>query len=165
MAENKENVQPSTCTSTKPRHKKNKLKLPQKNNVGLPFNPKDTQNISEIIEIKENIQFQPSTSEQSDYELVTESDVADAVLDIMDVSKLPPSIQEIASQLDDQDYVSTRRSKRKSEYDDDGEETCQKKRKTLFQKVSQLLIEEIDEVESITTCNSEGKKWITVNFK
>ena len=124
---NKANVQPN-CTTTIKQHKKNKLKVPKKTNAGVPLKPKeDSQNnISEIIEIKENTQYQ---TRDQDYELVTESDVADAVLDILDVSKLPPNIQEIAAQLDDQDYVTTRRPKRKSEDDGDEAGPEQKKKK------------------------------------
>ena len=57
---------------------------------------------------------------------MTESDVRDAVLDILDVSKLPPNI---AAQLDDQDYVTTRRPKRKTEDDGDEAGPEQKKKK------------------------------------
>ena len=84
---------------------------------------------------------------------MTESDVADAVLDIMNVSKLPSNMEEMAAQLDDQDYmyVSTRRPKRRLDHEYHDEEP--KKKKTLFQKVHQLLIEEIDQVENTTSCN------------
>ena len=138
---NKENFRP-TCTTTIKKHKKNKLTVPKKNNAGVPFKPKeDSQNnISEIIEIKENTQYE---TRDQDYELVIESDVADAVLDIMDVSKLPPNMEEMAAQLDDQAYVSTRRQKRRLDHEYHDEEPKKKKtlfQKTLFQKLIRLKI-------------------------
>ena len=112
-----------------------------------------------LLRSKKTLNIKPGTK------IVTESDVADAVLDIMNVSKLPSNMEEMAAQLDDQDYmyVSTRRPKRRLDHEYHDEEP--KKKKTLFQKVHQLLIEEIDQVENITSCNSTTNKWITINFK
>ena len=100
-----------------------------------------------MIEIKENKEHQKT--EDQDYEVVTESDVADAVLDIINVNKPPSGIEQLAARLDDHDYVSTR-PKRKLDHDD-SEEPKPKKKLTLFQKVHNLLIEEIDQVTNITT--------------
>ena len=147
--------------------KKNKLKTPNRNNDGASFKPKEDNQIIEIkegqdvIEIKENKEHQKT--EDQDYEVVTASDVADAVLDILNVNKLPSGMEQLAARLDDQDYVSTR-PKRKLDHDD-SEEPKPKKTLTLFQKVHNLLIEEIDQVTNITTCNQDQNKWITVNFK
>ena len=61
---------------------------------------------------------------------MTESDVADVVLDIMDVSKLPPNMEEMAAQLDDNDYVSTRRPKTRLDHEYHDDEP--KKKKTIL---------------------------------
>ena len=42
-----------------------------------------------------------------------ESDVANAVIDIMNINKLPSGMEQLAADLDDIDYVTTRRQKRK----------------------------------------------------
>ena len=164
MAALKENVSPATCTTTIKQLKKNKLKTPKRNNDGAPFKPKEDNQIIEIkegqdvIEIKENKEHQKT--EDQDYEVVTESG---AVLDILNVNKLPSGMEQSAARLDDHDYVSTR-PKRKLDHDD-SEEPKPKKKLTLFLKVHNLLIEEIDQVTNITTCNQDHNKWITVNFK
>ena len=124
MAALKENVSPATCTTTIKQLKKDKLKTPKRNNDGAPFKPKEDNQIIEIkegqdvIKIKENKKHQKT--EDQDYEVVTESDMADAVLDILNVNKLPSGMEQLAARLEDQDYVSTR-PKRKLDHNDSEE--------------------------------------------
>ena len=135
MANLKENVNPATCTTTLKQVKRNKLKTtPRRNTSGLPFNPKDDNQIIEIkegqdvIEIKENKQHIPKTDQ--DTELVTESDVANAVIDIMNINKLPSGMEQLAADLDDIDYVTTRRQKRKLDNEGENEENQPPKKTT-----------------------------------
>ena len=106
---NKENTNPVTCTTTVKKPKQNRLKAnTPKRNVsgnGPPFKPKDNikpkenDQIQEVIEIKDNTDQKTTTVGQDS--LLTESDVANAVFYLMNG-------QQLASDLDDIDYTTTR---------------------------------------------------------
>ena len=168
----KENITPSTSkTSNKQESKstKSKKKLQLVKSVGLK--PADTNKQA------------PKDDNEVEYELASESQVADHILDILDLTKLDPKVAklidqfnpELAKLLDDQDYTTTSTStkpdsppapktiKKRKSTDGATQVSPQKKPKlSLFDRVSKMIIENIEEVD---TSDQQDQKWITINFK
>ena len=155
---NKENTNPVTYTITAKKPKQNRLKA---NRNGPPFKPKDNIKPNEndqiqVIKIKDNTDQKTTVGQDS---LLTESDVANTIYDLMNG-------QQLASDLDDIDYTTTGGLfKRKGDNstcttttaENHHDEPPPKKRGTLFQRVHNFVhnfVNDIDEVTNITSCNT-----------